>query len=704
MLMIPGKDLLYLDTENNCYIRVAEVDPVQPIYFSFKLSLENKILEWPSGEQTFEYFESISNHLELIEEEPFFIDKPQDHLSEVQKSHLERNRAAMNSLTRNEEDIYFPDIYYKGKRYRIIKEWLALNRDFGKTKVYELLGKWLSGGRYDGLLIPAYEKCGLPGTEKKLGETKLGRPRKKEGLDEKTLTKHDKENFHSAYKKFFDGNPANGIKSAYNEMLEVYYFRKKKFPSYSQFYHYVNTREDIENTLRKRNGNGDFDRNTRTLPGSARNGRFGAGSEMQVDSTKDNTHAISIKFVHQYIGRCTLYLVVDVFSGMITGVSLTPDNASYYALCLAIYNVGCDKVDFLNWLGLPGYAYEDWPCDKQPHTYMADRGEALGYMPESLPTNLKITIKNAPSKRPDLKPIIERAIETILDNLASVLHNHGLVVPGRNPRVSTDTRKQAVLNYKQILKLVVLEIIDYNNYHVIKDYPATPEMEMEKIPMRPRDIWNFSRRKGLGSLRRFSKEVLWRNVLPVKKQVSFDREGIKFQPGKKWVPTTPEGKDIWDKIVLTKSKGDFVNIAYNPIDTEETFLLHNKEFYPLREKHGVMPDTFFEFWESERRKKSRNNIHMKTETQENSKKRKAQKAIRDDAKKEVKKRRGRDAVTIPDAREKRQEEAAYSRQEQKDMRGHTAVPETRSEVSSDQQQPILKNRLEIYKSLRDKSS
>jgi hypothetical protein len=66
--------------------------------------------------------------------------------------------------------------------------------------------------------------------------------------------------------------------------------------------------------------------------------------------------------------------VVDVYSRMIVGLSVSLEGPSWVGMMLALENACADKVEFCRELGLE-IAEADWPCRHLPEAILGDRGE-----------------------------------------------------------------------------------------------------------------------------------------------------------------------------------------------------------------------------------------------------------------------------------------------------------------------------------------
>jgi hypothetical protein len=529
--------------------------------------------------------------------EKYLKDKPEDEISPTDKLKRDQRydiiRSAVESteflFPRKRRDIIRDILKSEKKKKKAYQEKKddSLPKDFfGRSTIWEWIMYWFIGGMSRNSLVTNYENSGGPGIIREPLKDKRGRPRKVYSKNEINVNSSVRAIMERSVKRYYGKKPESSLLDAYYEMIAFEFIDTPKIPSYNQFrdyYYYGNLREEIE---KERAGEVVYEKDKRTLSGTVRDRTFGIGSEFQFDNTKDDTHAIAIEIGNAYIGRLTLYLVVDVFSGMIVGVSLTPENASYRAGCLALENAGSDKVAFCRSLGIEEeeMKYEDWPCDGLCQMLRGDKGELFSHKADSITNNLKINVELTPSKRPDLKSLVERAIGTFMKELKKVLYKHGLVNKGT--RVEKDTSKEAVLNMNDILYIIVKEILHYNKYQDLKDYPLTEEMVAAKVRRTPLGIWTWAAANGLSSLNHFEQDVLARNLLEQHSDVSYYEDGFYFST-KFWVPTTEPGKRVWKNLLANKPCK--ATISFDPLFIEKTYLYHNRNFYPLRLRQHQLP-------------------------------------------------------------------------------------------------------------------
>lgn len=586
---------LYAHPSGQTDLRIVHIDLDRSIVFFIRIFPGRKTkhgLEFSSIDKFKNDFESW-----VPLKEKYLIDKPEDEITLTDKLKRDQRYEIIRPAVET------PEFLYPRMRRKIIKE-ILLNEKrkrleyekkgddslpknyFSRSSIFAWVMSWFIGGMSRNSLVTNYENSGGPGVIREPLKDKRGRPRKVFSKNEINVNASIRAIMDRSVKKYYGQKPESSLLDAYYEMIAFEFIETPKIPSYNQFrdfYYYGNLKEEVD---KARAGEVVYEKDKRPLSGTVRDRTFGIGSEFQIDNTKDDTHAVSIEIGNAYIGRLTLYIVVDVFSGMIVGVSLLPENASYRAACLALENAGSDKVKFCRSLGIgeDEMVYEDWPCNTLCQMLRGDKAELFSYKADSLTNNLKINVELTPSRRPDLKSLVERAIGIFMKELKKVLLKHGLVNKGT--RIDKDTRKEAVLNMNDILYIIVKEILHYNKHHDLKDYPLTDEMVAARVRRTPLGIWTWAASNGLSSLNQFDQETLARNLLEQNTEVSYYEDGFYFNK-KYWVPTTEAGKRIWQNMLATKPGK--ATISFDPLFIEKTYLYHNRKFYPLRLRQYQLP-------------------------------------------------------------------------------------------------------------------
>lgn len=587
---------------------------------------------------------SDTNKFRQLDYDPFKRDKREEDLTEAEKEIRERRINTIGTLLK---DVRVFDPVWRNKEIQFISD---KTNGLKRTTIFNIIKYAWAYGPDDNALIPRTENCGGPGKKKNM-RIKVG-PMNNVPTKRIVLTPSDEEKIKKSFKKNYIKNSRNSLRAAYREFKADENYKEGEEPSLKQFIYWGRKHNTEYSIVAERAGKIKEMKDIRTLHGTARDNVFGPYSEVMIDSTADNVRAVQMSSPDKYIGRLNVYNSVDVYSGMILAPYITPEFSAYSAAAMCIVNMTEDKVEFCKRFDIE-ISPEDWPCHYLAGRLLADRGELLSNMSSSLTTNLGIDLSNTPSSRAELKSYIEKQHHIYQSRLKGLLNKFGLIDRNDEARITTDSRKQAVLNMKDITKLIIREALHFNKYHWMPDYPMTPEMRAEIKEPTPLNIFNYGVSKGLGSLRRLEKHIVWRNSLP-RKECNVTREGVEVKPHH-FILSDPDNENIIDRIRFTSEHKS--EVAFHPSHFKETYLLYENNFYPLKPRGDIEYLNYFEFDDFVRDLSERKTLHDRESEKDFVDKIRQQKIILNEAEKRRSKR-----VIVDNAQQFRKEEIENHRE------------------------------------------
>lgn len=297
-------------------------------------------------------------------------------------------------------------------------------------------------------------------------------------------------------------------------------------PSYNMFEYAVRRDFDEHELFVRRIGEREYLQNKRGLDGSGREGVLGPGDRYQIDATLADIYLVNRYRRDWLIGRPVVYLVIDLFSTMITGLFVGLWGPSWDCSRLALLNAFTNKRAFCNRHGID-IQDSDWPCDIVPTRLLADRQELLADAASSLRRDLQVHCEITPPYRPDLKFIETRFRLLNLDSRIQWLP--GAVTQRARERGNRDYRLDAVLDLDQFTRILIKAILHYNKYHFcpqhLLSHPSTARAGIDATPL---SMWNWGIQNGLGSLRREDGNLLRFGLLP-KARASITARGVVFK-------------------------------------------------------------------------------------------------------------------------------------------------------------------------------
>lgn len=427
-----------------------------------------------------------------------------------------------------------PSIYEPGARASILRN-QEEKAGVGINKLYNYIGRFWRGGMNPDALLPRYNKRGKWPSETTYTK-RTGRP-KPEGKNGKILTPDDEEKFSKAIREYYMADNKPTLMATYDWMIAHMYTRPHfqgdtdpeqlppdEKPSYRQFTYWHSKNKKLVEEQKKREQN-RYELTSRGAVGKSETFIKGPGMVAQIDATIADYYLVREHHRNEVIGRPVIFFVKDVKTHMIMGMYVTLENASWECALMALKNTVEDKVEFCRRYGVT-ITQEEWPCHHLPVSITADNGEMGDSGVESVIARLGITIENTPPYRGDLKGIIEKNFEMVDLKLRYIVPGH--VDKDDGQRGSINRRKEACIDIRTFIQMIIRCVLYYNNHHCMKTYQRPPELIKAGIRPIPRDLWNYGMQFQSGALRVIRKEDIYRILLP-KDKASVTERGICFR-------------------------------------------------------------------------------------------------------------------------------------------------------------------------------
>ncbi|MBO8156975.1 MAG: DDE-type integrase/transposase/recombinase [Bacillaceae bacterium] len=427
--------------------------------------------------------------------------------------------------------------------------------------------------------MPDYHRSGGKGKDKSAGNKKRGRPRKTQNtginVDEST-----KKIFRVALEKYYLTTMENSLSDAYKMMIREFYAKdfyyengipklvledEDKLPTLTQFKYWYQKEYDVQHTTVARKGRVKFEKDYRAVLGTSNQETYGPGSRFQIDATVADVFLVSRYNSEWIIGRPVVYLVIDVFSRMITGMYVGLEGPSWMGAMMAIANTARDKQEFCKEyeIDIPKSL---WPSEHLPEVLLADRGELEGYNPERLISAFNLHIENAAPYRADWKGIIEKQFDIIQKRTKPFLP--GYINKDYRERGARDYRLDAKLTIYQFTQLMIKQVISYNTKHYLNNYIRDEEMIQDDVTPIPIELWNWGIENRSGKLRYYPEELVKLHLLPTG-QATVTYKGIKFK--NMYFSSERAIKESW--FPLARQKGSWkLKVSYDPRNMNEIYV------------------------------------------------------------------------------------------------------------------------------------
>ncbi len=288
----------------------------------------------------------------------------------------------------------------------------------GKSTVYTNLRLYFQGGQFRNALTPRLVNCGGAGKPRLFTGVKLGRGRStgepRAGVTGPGL----RDVMLQAIPLLVEGR---SMKAAREQVLLDRYGERTEvdgkpewsmppeatMPTLRQFSYWCDKELGRGGLSRRRMGGIRWHSDFAAKPGSLRAGLRGPGELYQIDATLGNIFLRSAHNRGRLVGRPVIYLVVDVYTGMIVGYHVCLKPPSVREMRLALENALSDKVEYCAGLGIP-IEQSDWPVHHRPGRLLTDGGpEFVAAFLDEVGMDLGFNVSTAPPYDPTKKALVE---------------------------------------------------------------------------------------------------------------------------------------------------------------------------------------------------------------------------------------------------------------------------------------------------------
>lgn len=472
-----------------------------------------------------------TGQLRLNAEDPFPPPIAEDAIAPRHRALRDKNWARLAPLLAQQPAILDPE-----RRGRTVA---SLSKDRGESHVglYRLLRRYWQRGMTRNALLPDYSKCGGRGKDKADSGKPRGRRPKNPELAPANAGPETRRLFRTAITQFYASQPAFDLTECYHLMLREYFTDsvispengrqelviRTGAPSLRQFRYWYSKDNDIFAVARRRKPR-RYATDMRGLLGTSTGEASGPGARYQIDATLADVYLVSRYDKRRIVGRPVVYIVIDVFSHMITGIHAGFEGPSWVGAMQALGNAVLDKVDYCRRFGIE-IGPEGWPSVGMPERLLGDRGELAGSMVETLIHNFGVQVENAAPFRADWKGLVEQQFNMLPARFKA--YTPGYVQEDYQQRGGNDYRLDAKLDIDQFTRVLIAYVLWHNNSHALEEYPLTPEMINDGVHPIPADIWDWGIARRSGRLRTYPAELVRLSLLP-SDEASVTTNGIRF--------------------------------------------------------------------------------------------------------------------------------------------------------------------------------
>lgn len=390
-----------------------------------------------------------------------------------------------------------------------------------------------------------------------------------------------KEYFRRGTKLFYDNTVKIPLNKAFERILALFFHQGKELrngvfvpllppadelPTLSQYRYWYRMERDLAPFVASHEGSHAFDTGERAVLGHLRQTIFGPGCQYEIHVVIGDILLVSMLDHRRILGRPVIYIIVDVFSDLIAGMSVSLEGPNRQGAMLALENMAHDKVTYCREFGVD-ITEDAWPSHHLPKAMLASRSELLLKNANILVNALDIEISNSQPRRLDWKESFERCFPLLDDMTIDWVPDSAksLSEPGRN-----GYRLDGCLTLNEFRRLVIDCIIEHNMAHRLSDDDLDEDMIADGIEPYPRDVWIWGIQNRTGALRTLPIDEVRRNFL-LEAKALVTPEGICFHMMHYTCDRVTQER--WFEQVPTGMKGSLtIPVLYDPSTPDRIYL------------------------------------------------------------------------------------------------------------------------------------
>lgn len=480
-----------------------------------------------------------SKEVRILEVDPYAaLLRPESAIPESHRNHRDRAWEVIAPLVEGESE----KVFNPSDRGPLVEA--AVERTgHSKATIYSYLRRYWQAGKTKNALLPLFDKRGGRGKQRQSHGRKRGRPSKLAKAIEIPLgvnvDDEIRQSFRRGLKLFYENQKGRTLKDTYQLTLEKFFHKgyemqdgvqvpvlppASELPTFAQFRYWYEKERDITQVQIARKGERRFNLRHRAVLGDSTQMAFGPGSLYQIDATLGDIYLVSSLDRTHIIGRPVIYFVIDTFSRLIAGFSVSLEGPSWLGAMLALEHATTNKVAFCQEFNIQ-IDEAEWPSHHLPEAILADRGELEGYNADNLVNALNIRVSNTPPYRADWKGIVERNFRLSNDKMIRWLPG---AVNRKCERGDKDYKLDGIFNLHEFRHLITSCVLEHNKNNRMNWYRLDDFMIQEYVNPYPIQLWNWGVKNRVGHLRTMAPEIIRLNLLPAA-EASVTYRGIYYQ-------------------------------------------------------------------------------------------------------------------------------------------------------------------------------
>ncbi|MES2262348.1 MAG: Mu transposase C-terminal domain-containing protein [Pseudomonadota bacterium] len=374
--MIARNDLLQYATPDHKVIRVLWIDAARVVSYVF--DIESHAADAQLVRVALLEADLDAGRAQVLADDPYLVQVNQQLLPQKHVQLRARAWDIIRDLTAME-----PAIYEPRRRGQLVSE-STRRHGVSHPTIYRYLRRYWQRGQTPDALLPDYANSGARGKTRAVSEgVQRGRPRKAGAAPGVNADEAMRKVFRVAVARHAATHPKFARRLAYEEMILDFFSERRidaetwrvqrqpppvALPTFGQFNYWL----DQDNAL------GAPEPSPPLAPEAQvpRPGRPGAA--FRIEALLADIYLLSRADRAQVAGRPVLYVVSDVFSGMVTGLHVSMEATCWPHALMALANSAADKQRFCAQYGR-SIAPQQWPSRHLPELLLADEQLAAGW-------------------------------------------------------------------------------------------------------------------------------------------------------------------------------------------------------------------------------------------------------------------------------------------------------------------------------------
>lgn len=480
--------------------------------------------------------------------------------------------------------------------YKVVRRWLA-----GGCVVAALAADWVSASTKlstDGVKDMSFEtaKKAVQERAEKLtrqgyvapiikDHTKSGSPRKRAMPERPTRFAVDK-NALRVFLHFYKIHAAtkgSKLPARYKDMIdEVFSIASATgsltpwpdwaTPTFRQFEEWYYRMTDFRQRQVTRKGEKDWNLNGRSTLQQGITAAYSAGVVGSIDATVWAIELVSDDEHANYIGPPIVFRARCRDYGMLLGIAVSLESASWMSAASCIANCNEDKVAFCASRDI-NITPEDWPSIGLPASYEADCGETHNAKPNAFISVTRTELTNLQAARGDLKPGVEGDWNVLQVALCDM--TPGAIIARYEEMTMRKWRMQARMTLKQFEQMLILE--ELKKMHTIRPALRLPaEMTGAGVDTSPISMWNWSVENRGGGLRSFDHDAVRLSLLTIENG-SITTDGLLFK-GLLYTADELAVTHAYERARASRRRT--LNVAYDPRLVDNVYIVVGDPEHP----------------------------------------------------------------------------------------------------------------------------